>query len=151
MISDSVENAEFYFSCNPLFKDAFDFIRRCIREDLAAGRYELQGDSLFANVITLEPRDSTEPKFEAHRNYIDIQVIASGAEEQGCAPIESLDACTEYSAENDIRMYSFTQDLSRIILHEGMFAVYFPEDGYIPGLRFPTDKACKRIVVKVRC
>ena len=150
MIADSVCNAANCFGCHPLFRDAFDFISKCIEGDYAPGSYPLQDDRLFANVVEFEPGSSTEAKFEAHRNYIDIQVMMRGTEEQGYAPIEALEACTEYSAEKDIRMFSFNPELSRIILHEGMFAIYFPEDGHIPRLSCLTDKPCKRIVVKVR-
>lgn len=150
MIADRVCNAVNYLGCHPCFHDAFEFIFKCIEEDFAPGSYALQGDRLFANVLEFEPGNSSDPKFEAHRNYIDIQVMMRGTEEQGYAPIEALEACTEYNAEKDIQLFSFNPELSRIILHEGMFAIYFPEDGHIPKLSFPTDRPCKRIVVKVR-
>lgn len=150
MIVDTVSNAESCFSRHPLFRDAFAFIGRCVSEPPAPGRYELQGDRLYANVIEYEPSAGADPKFEAHREYIDVQVMISGTEVQGYAPVDSLEACTEYDADDDFQLYSFDPSLSRITLREGMFAVYFPEDGHIPKLACPAEGSCRRIVVKVK-
>ena len=46
MIFDSLKNRSQYEALHPHFAAAFDFLERASREDLPAGRYELNGSAL---------------------------------------------------------------------------------------------------------
>ena len=83
MIIAHFEDLHRYDSLNPLFKKAFDWILNTDFSKLEVGRVEIQGKDLFANVQEYETRSVEESFFEAHRNYIDIQLLASGNEKIG--------------------------------------------------------------------
>lgn len=44
------------------------------------GRYELDGDRMYANVDTYTTGDSSKKKPEAHNKYIDVQFLGKGTE-----------------------------------------------------------------------
>ena len=48
MIYDNIKNAALYEKAYPLLAEAFDFIREYNRAPKPVGRYELQGDALYA-------------------------------------------------------------------------------------------------------
>ena len=83
MILDHLENADAYNAMHPLFAKAFAFLRQPGLAAMEAGRYELDGDNLYALVFADEGKDRGNDILEAHRKYIDIQFTISGAECHG--------------------------------------------------------------------
>jgi len=147
MIVDTLENSHAYESLHPLFKTAFDFLRH---PDIAAtpdGRIELKGDTLFAIIQSYETKPIHEGKLEAHKNYIDIQMILEGEEFMGYAPLKNQAVAKAFDAEKDIGFYDGEAWFT--LYRKGMFAVFFPQDAHLPS-RF-TDKSghVKKIVVKI--
>ena len=53
-------------------------------------------------------------------------------------------------SEKDISFYEFSGSGSRLHLTEGSFAVYFPQDGHLPGMADGSCGKCRRIVVKLK-
>ncbi|NOS84135.1 MAG: YhcH/YjgK/YiaL family protein, partial [Ignavibacteria bacterium] len=54
----------------------------------------------------------------------------------------------EYDTEKDYLLYNYVS--GSIILDEGMFAVFFPDDIHQPGLMIDEPMKVKKAVVKVR-
>ena len=151
MIADKLNSAELYFPLNDKFPAAFDFIKKAIKENYQIGKYEIDGDNLYAIVQEYETKPLSDGVYEGHKKYIDIQFIVSGIEQIGVADINKPKAKTEYNAENDFCLYDDIDDDSNLVLKENDFAVFFPHDLHKPGLAFgnkPT--AIKKIVVKVK-
>ena len=71
MIIDNIRNKDLYLSANPGFKAAFEFIEKAVSENLEDGKYPVDGDN-YCLVQSYTPAENNS-KFEAHRNYIDIQ------------------------------------------------------------------------------
>lgn len=151
MICDKLKNAELYFSLKDKFPAAFDFINRAIKENYQVGKYEIDGENLYAIVQEYVTKPLSEGVYEGHEKYIDIQFIISGVEQIGVADIGKLKAKTKYNAENDFCLYENINDDSNIVLKENDFAVFFPHDLHKPGLAFENNPtAIKKIVVKVK-
>ena len=74
--------------------EAYEFLRKALNEGCENGRYELS-DGAYVNVSTYKTAPKEEKAFEAHRKYIDIQMILSGNE---LVAIESLEICEAESA-----------------------------------------------------
>lgn len=151
MICDKLNNAEIYYSLNDKFPAAFDFIKTAIKENYDLGKYEIDGNNLYAIVQEYVSKPLSEGVYEGHEKYIDIQFIISGVEQIGVADISKLKAKTEYNAENDFCLYEDIKDDSNLVLGENDFAVFFPHDLHKPGLAFENNPtAIKKIVVKVK-
>ncbi|MDC7233406.1 MAG: YhcH/YjgK/YiaL family protein [Spirochaetales bacterium] len=151
MILDSITNAEKYEKVHSSFKMAFDFIRNSDLASLETGRYEIDGDNVFALVQAYEPKAVEEKKFEAHRKYIDIQYMISGSEMMGYTTPDLLSVSAEYNPDKDVELYSHST-FTPCELHTGGFAVFFPEDPHMPGCALGSAQPgeVKKLVLKIR-
>ena len=68
---------------NPYYIEAMDFIRTHDLSLLAAGRYAIDGDNLYLNIVDAQMRPSVEARLEVHDRYIDVQVPLSCQETFG--------------------------------------------------------------------
>ncbi|UAY53480.1 YhcH/YjgK/YiaL family protein [Ferruginibacter albus] len=147
MIIDSLQNADKYISLHPRFAKAFEFIKGLNLEALEVGKYEIDGKDLHAGVSLKDGMKPEEGKFEAHENYIDIQVCPTGKETIGWKPKEKcVSPKGEYNAEKDVTFYSDAPD-TFFELTAGQFAIFYPNDVHIPNLG---EGPIKKLVVKVK-
>lgn len=150
MILDSLQHADPYRRLGDRFAAAFDFLRAADPAHLPLGRQAIDGDNLYATVMEGDLKPADQGAWEAHRQYIDIQYLISGAERMGVAEIGQLTASHPYDASADVQW--FIGSGQRILVPAGFFAVFFPQDVHMPGLR-KTDTIAgrsRKIVVKLR-
>ena len=71
-------------------------------------------------------------KLEAHRRFIDIQLVISGDEEMGWRPTADCHQATiPYSEQDDEVVFGDAAE-SWLQAPAGKFAVFFPEDAHAP-------------------
>lgn len=151
MVFDTLQNAATYTSLHEKFEAAFAFIREAVAKDLAVGKYEIDGKALYASVQEYTPKAPEDGKFEAHRNYIDIQYIISGIETMGDMDIAKAVSKSEYNPEKDVEFYHDHERAGYSVVESGEFCIFFPHDVHKPGLAYNGDtKPVRKIVVKVR-
>jgi YhcH/YjgK/YiaL family protein len=148
MIIDKLENSGLYKSLNPRITRALEYIKSTNFDILEPGKYEIDGDNIFAIVQEYETKNNTEAKLEAHRKHIDVQFVARGCESVGYLPLEGQELCKEYDPENDYLLVD--QESSFTKLDKNMFAIFFPTDLHKPGIIFETISPVKKVVVKVK-
>lgn len=132
MIFSSLSQSFRYAALHPLFRRAFDYIRDTDLHGLAPGRYPLEGDDLIVIVEQAPGKAREAAKLEAHRRYIDIQLVLEGDEAMGWKPLaDCLNPVDEHSAEKDIRFFH-DAPASWITVPPGHFCIFFPEDAHAP-------------------
>lgn len=147
MVIDRLENLEKYVSLNPLFAQAFEFLKSHDLNALEIGKTELNGKDLWVNVTQTKPKSKEAARIETHRDFIDIQIPVSGTEVMGyTAAKDCLPADAPYSEEKDITFFEGLAE-SYIEVKPGMFAIFFPQDGHAPGI---TPDGVKKVIVKVK-
>lgn len=151
MIIDTVKNASAYKNIHPLMEKAMEFIQDCMENDMTSGRYELDGDNLYALVMSYEPRERDSYRYESHEKYIDIQCMTRGSEYQWCVDRDQAEVTAEYDPAKDVTFYAFSGQGHKLHLNAGTFAVYFPQDVHLPGVADGTAEECTRVVVKIKC
>lgn len=62
------------------FQQAIAFINSHDLAALANGRYEIDGERMFANVMSFETQAAANKQGEVHQQYIDFQYLISGEE-----------------------------------------------------------------------
>lgn len=145
MVIDRIENLDKYVSLNPLFAQAFEYLKCTDLNAIEAGtKVELKGKDLRVNFAQTKPKTKEQARLETHRDFIDIQIPLSGTEIMGYTPTADLPEST-YDAEKDITFYEGLAE-SYIDVKPGMFAIFFPEDGHAPGI---TETGVKKVIVKV--
>lgn len=132
MILDILDNADRYNALHNNFTKAFQFLKRTDLKTLAEGRYDIDGDHVFAIVAKDQGREKNEAQLEFHNKYIDIQMVLEGVDEMGwkarcaCTGIEN-----PYDPENDIQFVADTPT-AWAKTEPGHFAIFFPEDAHLP-------------------
>jgi YhcH/YjgK/YiaL family protein len=149
MILDHLANASLYFNLHPHPR-----IARALQAlgdpgflAKAPGRYELEGEKLFAMIQEYVTKPAEQGRWEAHRRYIDVQFVAAGVEVIGYAPLPELQVVDPYDAEKDVMFLQGTGSLLRV--DAGMFAVFYPHDAHMPMLAVSAPQMVRKIVLKV--
>ena len=145
MIIDNLINCEKYISLHPDFKTVFDYLKSHDISKMECGRHELRGSELFFNLQEYE----TKPiqKLEAHKKYIDIQVIAIGEEYMGYTNINNTTVSEHYSEEKDVMFLNGSAD--KLKADNKTFLIFFPEDAHMPALCINTPQKVKKAIFKI--
>ena len=151
MICGNMYNIKDYSSINKKIMMAFEFLKNNDLKELAVGKYEIQGEDIFALVQEYTTQKEDEKKWESHEKYIDIQLIVEGQEIMGYAPISSLRIEEDLRLEKDLIFYEETLKGSNIKFSSDDYAIFFPEDGHRPGCALDECSKVRKIVVKVAC
>ena len=146
MIIDTLANLEFYKGLNEQLYKGLKFLKETDVAALPVGRYEIDGDTVFALVQAYETHLPEECRWEAHYTYTDIQYVVEGSEKMGWKTLDGV-VKTEDRPEDDV--YFFESDGDHFVMHAGQFAVFAPQDAHRPGMAVDRQAPIKKIVVKV--
>lgn len=118
---------------------------------VADGRYELDGDKMYANVETYTTAGRSTKKPEAHNKYIDVQYLGKGTEKIYFAPrTADVKVVEDYAQERDLLFFENIEEKDAAILNAGCFAVLFPWELHRPGCIAETEPSeVQKIVVKI--
>lgn len=121
------------------------------RAALKPGRHDL-GDGNYMNVDETVTAPAAERTMEAHRQYIDIQLVIDGQEWIGYQPLCDAGEVVEDRSASDAWFYNPPADKdTQIHMNPGTFAVFTPADGHRclcdpEGKRQPIRK----VIMKIR-
>ena len=135
---------------HPALQDALTLALAARPQEKAPGRYELQGDTIFMNVMTFNTQSPVEKKAELHEQYIDIQLLLNGEERILFGTAGTARECEEFHHEDDYQLCSAIENEQAIILKPGMFAVFMPGEPHKPGCVVGEPDEIKKVVVKVK-
>ena len=148
MIFDHISNRSLYKTLSPDIYEGLEYLKQ-ISADIAIGTYQIT-PRVKAIVSEYETKVKNEVGFEAHKKFIDIQYLLKGEERIACYPVEKLTESMPYSEEKDAAFYS--EDgvkAQEMIIGNGYFAIFFPQDGHMPQLCVDEPEMVKKVVVKV--
>jgi YhcH/YjgK/YiaL family protein len=150
MIVDNIENAYLYTGLSDGLKKAFEILADRTLSSKEDGRYDVDGDKLYYIIQHYTTKPIERDKLEAHRKYIDIQVVISGGELLAYASIEGLAVAQPYSEDKDIAFYHAPDKVSMVTLRPGVFCILFPQDGHIPCCQLNGPSDVHKVVIKVK-
>jgi biofilm protein TabA len=132
MILDVLENAHRYLALNKGFAKAFEFLLHPDLKELPVGKYEIDGEHVFAMVSKDPGRKKEDALLETHEKYIDIQLVLAGTDDMGWKP-KSLckNSSGEYNQETDVQFFADEPD-AWLSTKSGAFVIFFPEDAHMP-------------------
>ena len=146
-IYDEGEAGVFFSSA---MKRALSYLRETDFSKMEDGRYEIDGDRIYATVQRYETKPEKECRPESHRRYADVQFVAEGQEFIGwCAFTPELKIAEPYNEEKDITFYEKLVPESNFVLSEGCFAVLFPKDIHRPCCAIGEPSPVLKVVVKI--
>jgi len=147
MIVDTIKNASEYFSLGNRIQTALLYLSQTDFSSIGPGRYDIEGNQVFALVETYLPKQLKEGFWEAHKKHLDVQFIVSGQERIGYAPVSTMEP-GPYNLDKDF--YKLNGEGDFITLHTGQFAILKPQDAHMPGIEATERQQVKKVVIKVR-
>ena len=150
MILDQLDSALLYGGLGERIAIGLALLNEDSVRNAAPGKYEVDGDDIFYVVDEYETKPVEEGRLEIHRTYLDIQYLVSGSECIGTAPLAGLVEETPYDNEKDLAFYHYEPAMTKLILKQGMFAIFWPNEAHMPGRIAEKPETVKKIVVKIR-
>ena len=149
MVYDKILNRKSYAVFSEDIRIGLEYLYK-VKPCVETGVYELT-PRVKAIVSEYTTKHENEYGFEAHRQFIDIQYLIIGRENICCLPLEYLKETKAYSKENDAAFYEETEvNPIDLLLGNGYFAIFFPQDGHMPQLCVDKPEPVKKVVIKVR-
>jgi YhcH/YjgK/YiaL family protein len=148
MVVDQLTQADKYMELDPGIAKALNYLRSTDFRQMELGRYEIDGENLIAIVNEYTTIDAATEQMEAHRKYIDVQYIISGAEQMGIACFQDQTISKAYDAEKDYLLVADAPDYF-IRVTAGMFTIFFPSDLHMPNLIDKESTTVRKVVMKV--
>ena len=149
----SINRREFaisYFKQKERWDKAFTFLKDNDLAKMELKRYDIDGNNLYAPFSEYMSKDDTAARYEAHREYIDIQYVISGKELIGIAPLSDVkDILVPYDAVKDIEFMTVNQ-IRNVPATPDRFFLFFPSDVHRPGLKDGENALVRKVVVKVK-
>lgn len=130
-----------------LCPSAYDFIVNKA-DGAVVGKYELEGGA-YVSVQEYTTKARSEAKYEAHKKFIDIQLILSGRELIAVTPIEKMEIKDEYNETKDVMFFQHNDECTDYVLEAGDFLILYPQDVHMPGVCVNERSLVRKIVVKV--
>jgi len=136
---------------SPAILRAVDYLRSHDFTKMEPGKYEIDGDKIYASVQRYHTRPQEQCRPETHRNFVDIQYIADGEECLGWCPLSpDLKIAVPYDAEKDVAFYEKLIPDSSLVLTPDCYAVLYTDDVHMPCMALDdagTDVV--KVVVKI--
>jgi len=147
MIYDKLNNINKY---NVISEKVSDFLLR-LTPEIAAGRYVID-ENTYVNIDVYNTKDFNNCKLEAHKKYIDIQMLLTGNERLDYINTDGLKVSEEYDENRDI-MFFETPDipLNSVQLTPYNFALIYPHEAHMPQINYNNKThSVKKAVVKIK-
>lgn len=145
MIVDKLSNIHFYKSIIKNLDNGLAAIQSQ-KELMEVGRYEFEGG--FFMVQKGETKPMQEGLFEAHRKYIDVQIVLQGSEEVAWSEMGDLTTEVAYNEDKDVE-YLVGETTCHMLITEGMFYIAYPHDGHRPIRHTERQQSYTKIVIKL--
>lgn len=150
MVFDRIENLKKYVS-----PEQFQKIARFLEQlspDMEEKRYEIDGEKIYAKVMSYATSLRADCQIEAHNQYIDIQSSLEGTEGIDIFERDRLCISQEYDEAMEAAFYEETiLPYASVNNVPGYFTMIFPEEAHRPQVS--VNQKCekvKKFVIKMK-
>jgi YhcH/YjgK/YiaL family protein len=148
MIFDQLKNAHLYFPLGERVQRALEYLINTDFTGIEPGKYEIDGDNIYAVISQYDTKPITAGKWEAHKQYLDIQAVLEGKEKIGYSFSSKMIITQPYNEYKDIMFLK--GEGSFLTAEAGYFMILFPSDIHMPGIAMNISTSVKKVVLKVK-
>ena len=150
MVFDILDHAEQYYCFGRLYQKAFEWLKNTDIMSLPLGRYEIEGNDLFALVQEYETRTIDNCEMETHMDFIDIHYIAQGCEYIGYADVTKMLPATHIGREIwDTVLYEKEYN-NKLFMEKGDICICFLNDDHMPRMIPLNKNVVRKVIIKLR-
>ena len=116
--------------------------------DYEKGTHYIDGKDIFFNRVSYKTKQVDNGFWEGHKEYIDVHVILKGNER------------INYNLSNNLKMLGYEEEgdfvsfdgknKQSLVLEEGDFVVFYPEDIHMTGLLVEEEERVEKVIFKVK-
>lgn len=149
MVTGSLKDYKRYTGLHKHFDKILELLAN-LTPDSPTGKTVIEEGNAWVSFSKIESgaKETADPKFEAHRNFIDIHCIIKGEEIFGYADVDDLTVTKEYDPEGDYLLG--VGPITPVRLGNREFIITFPEDAHIPQMKKVNDDVTYRALAKIR-
>lgn len=149
MVFDQLQNLNKYVT-QEQFQKMNNFLKQ-LSPDMKEGRYEIDGEAIYARVMSYTTSLRQNCKIEAHDKYIDIQSSLVGMEGIDIFDRGELNISEAYNKDKDVAFYKETIEPNVSVNNKaGYFSMIYPQEAHRPQIS--VDQRCekvKKFVIKI--
>lgn len=138
---DLVENLENY---KIVTQEMVDFVKYAMNNPMEEKEYELKNGA-YAIYQVYNTKENAD--LEAHRKFIDIQIILKGKEKIEVTKIDGLKVKTPYVY--DVVFFEDPEEVTTLEMIKETFTIFYPKDAHKPCIQFDGIEEVIKIVIKV--
>lgn len=140
-----------YGAVNPKIARAMEWLKGQDLKSLEPDQViTVDGERIKAQIQAYNTQEASAGLFEAHRLFIDIQIMVSGEETMLWVPLARLpEVHTPYDYVKDVVFFQEPAWSVPLRMGEGDFVIFFPSDGHKPKCQADKPEAVRKIVVKI--
>jgi len=149
MIFDHIDNLETYRGVDPDIYAGLLYLRG-LSAEIALGEYQVT-PNVLALVTSYDTKLENLRRYEAHRHVIDVQFPIVGLEGIEWSRLKGMRVVVPYDEEKDRTMYEGPQNRTDLVIGNGYFAVFWPEDAHNPQRAVDGRvETLKKVTLKVK-
>ena len=139
-----------YEKLNQNFAKAFEIVKAAVQNAPEVGKYEVDGNNFYYMSQEYTTKAPGEAKFEAHKKYIDIQVVLDGEEIIRFETPEKLSLTKEYDENKDVMFFAMSREFDSVRLGKGDISIIFPGEPHAPAIGTAAQPtSVKKLVIKI--
>ncbi len=148
MITDKISNLERY-TYVPNIDKVINYLKNTDLISVENGKYDL-GDGCSVKVMNyITHEEPSEVLLEAHREYLDLQLVASGQEVFLHQAIELGEEAISYDKNKDVEFFTAGY-YNYIGLDSSNFVIVFPNDLHVGNIYLDKEENVKKFVFKLK-
>lgn len=149
MVFDQLQHLNKYLT-KQQYQKISSFLR-LLSPDMQEGDYEIDGEAIYAKVMSYPTSLRRDCRIESHDKYIDIQSSLVGVEGIDIFDRGELDISEIYNSVKDVTFYTETV-LPNVLINNkaGYFSMIYPEEAHRPQIS--VNQQCERVkkfVIKI--
>lgn len=148
MIFSNRNHCQRYLGIHPNLDAALRFIQNTDLSAMEPGEYPISGKDVWIRISDITTKPEADAVLEAHRDFLDIQMVLRGEEIIRCGFLGDMTGITDSRPERDIFFYQGPSQ--PIALTDGQFLILFPDDVHAPALTKGKPATVRKALVKVR-
>lgn len=148
MIVTTSKTIDENFGIEQELRKCYQFIKENDLSELQCGKYIIEGENLYVNIVNYQTKKAEECIWESHKKYLDVHYMISGCEKILLADVERMQVGQYFEDTDYVQMTG--KEKGYTILEKEDLLVLFPKDAHMTGCFVNESQCIKKAIFKVK-
>lgn len=113
------------------------------------GEYPLSDQGVFAVIVNTVTEKQAERRAEAHKYYVDVQILLEGSEKIGYSNMLPDDLKRQEKYPDDVHFIDIVENENFITLHKNDYAIFYPDEIHRPLCAVSQPDTVRKAIIKI--